>query len=122
MAGNIEEQLLALEHAFWAASTDPDFYEEHVDDDAVLVFPYGVGAMDKEMTIYAVSANEGHWESHEFEGVRVMPFDEDAGLITYRAKATRVGDDGIFKAQVSSAYVQRDGTWKLVFHQQTLVV
>lgn len=122
MAENLETQLLEMEHAFWEASTDPGFYEEHVADDAVLVFPYGVGAMDKEMTIYAVTSNEGQWESHEFEDVRVMPFGEDAGLITYRATATRAGDEGEFNVQVSSAYVQRDGAWKLVFHQQTLVL
>ena len=122
MAEDLETQLLEMEHAFWEASTSTDFYEEHVADDAVLVFPYGVGAMDKEMTIYAVNSNEGHWESHEFEDVKVVPFCEDAGLITYRAKAIRVGDEGAFKVQVSSAYMRRDGAWKLVFHQQTLVV
>jgi len=122
MAESMEQQLLELEHAFWEASTDPDFYREHVAEDAVLVFPYGVGAMDKEMTIYAVNSNEGQWESHEFRDVTVMPFGDDAGLITYRAKATRIGDEGTFRAQIASAYARRDGAWKLVFHQQTLVV
>ena len=122
MAEDLETQLLEMEHAFWEASISTDFYEEHVTDDAVLVFPYGVGAMDKEMTIYAVNSNEGHWESHEFKNVKVVPLGEDAGLITYRAKGIRVGDEGAFKAQISSVYVRRDGAWKLVFHQQTLVV
>ena len=122
MAENLETQLLEREHALWEAATDTGFYEEHVADEAVLVFPYGVGAMDKEMTIYAVNSNEGQWESHEFEDVKVFPFGEDAGLITYRAKGNRVGDEGAFKAQISSVYERRHGAWKMIFHQQTLVV
>lgn len=119
MTDDLTAELLEMEHRFWAAATDPDFYREHVADDAVMVFPYGVGAMDKDMVIYAVTASTEEWASHELEEVRVVPIGDDAAVITYQASADGAADRR-FEAFVSSIYVRREGRWMLVFHQQTL--
>ncbi|MCJ7724882.1 MAG: hypothetical protein MUP76_00630, partial [Acidimicrobiia bacterium] len=72
MTNDLTAELLHLEHRFWEASTDPDFYREHVAEEAVLVFPYGVGAMDKSMVLYTVGANAEEWVSHQFDDVYVV--------------------------------------------------
>ena len=119
MSDDLNAELLALEHRFWEASTDADFYREHLADEVLLVFPYGVGAMDKEMTVYTINASSEGWISHEFEEVQVVPIGDDAAVITYKGIGERP-DDEPFKAYVSSTYLRRDGRWLLIFHQQTL--
>ena len=119
MTDDLTTELLALEHGFWEAATDTDFHREHVADEAVMVFPYGVGAMDKEMVVYTINANTAVWLSHEFEDVQVVPIGDEAAVITYKAIGERA-DDEPFKAFISSTYVRRDGRWLLLFHQQTL--
>ena len=119
MTDDLTAELLALENAFWEGATDADLYREAVADDAVFVFPYGVGAMDKQMVIYAIGANDEDWLSHELTSVQVVPLGDDAAVIAYKAEAERP-DDEPFKAWVSSTYVRRDGRWLLAFHQQTL--
>ena len=120
MSENLEEQLLEMEHAFWQASTDPDFYRKHVAEDVVLVFPYGVGAMDKKMVLYTIGANTEEWENYEISEVGAVSLAEDAALITYKVSAERAVGDEPFEAFVSSVYIRSDGPWLLAFHQQTL--
>jgi hypothetical protein len=119
VTGDLAAELLAMEHGFWGAVTDPAFYEENTSDDAVFVFPYGVGIMDKRMTVYAIRMNGEEWIAHEFTDVQVVPLGDEAAVITYQAVAER-SDDDPFKAFVSSTYVRRDDRWLLAFHQQTL--
>jgi len=110
MPDGLSAELTDMEHRFWDSATDPDFYREHLADEAVLVFHYGVGAMDKQMVIYAIKATAEAWISHEFEAVRVVPIGDDAAVITYKASGERAGD-APFRAFVSSAYVRRNGRW-----------
>lgn len=119
MSDDLAAELLALEQGFWGASTDPSYYEEHVAEEAVMIFPYGVGPMDKRQVLYTVGANAEGWDAYELSEVHVVPLCADAALITYRAVAERGGDDP-FEAFVASAYVRANGDWLLVFHQQTL--
>jgi hypothetical protein len=55
-----------------------------------------------------VSMHEVHW-------VDLAP---DAVVVSYAAAAERDGTDQ-YRALASSAYVLREGTWQLAFHQQT---
>ena len=119
MTDDLTSELLQMEQRFWEAATDPEFYRENVADEAVLVFPYGVGAMDKSMVLYTIGANSEEWVSHEFDKVQVVSLGDDAAVISYKVAAGRSGEDP-FKAFISSTYVRRDGRWLLAFHQQTL--
>lgn len=119
MTDDLTAALLAMEHGFWGAATDPDFYRDNMADEAVMVFPYGVGPMDKAMVIYAIGVSDEEWVSYDISGVRVVPISDDAGVITYKVAAERT-DGAPFKAFIASTYVRRDGRWLLMFHQQTL--
>lgn len=114
-----KEQLVDLEHRFWEAATDVHFYREHVADDAVMVFPYGVGVLDKDAVVYAVGANREPWDEHSIDDLRVVELGDASVLLVYRATAVRAGDDEPFRVLVTSGYASRRGSWKLVFHQQT---
>jgi len=119
VSGDLLAELLEMEHRFWQSSTDPAVYREHMADDGVMVFPYGVGVMDKDMVVYAIGANAEEWAAYDLLEPRAMPLGDDAALIVYKAVAERP-DDEPFKAWVSSTYVRRDGRWMLACHQQTL--
>jgi hypothetical protein len=116
---DLTSELLQMEHRFWEAATDPEFFGEHLADEAVMVFPYGVGAMDKAMVLYTIRANVEKWASFELTEVQLVPIGGDAAVIAYKVTAGRSEDDP-FKAFISSTYLRRDGRWLLVFHQQTL--
>lgn len=116
---DLTAKLEQLERGFWDSSTDTAFYGDHMADDAVMVFPYGVGAMDKQEVLYAIGANREEWSSYELSNVQVVELGEGAAVITYKVVAERTDADP-FKAYVSSTYVRRDGVWILAFHQQTL--
>ncbi len=119
MTDDLTNELMALERGFWEAATDRDFFREHLADEAVMVFPYGVGAMDKAMVLYTIRADVEAWTSLEFTEEQVVRLGDDAAVITYKVAAGR-SDDEPFKAFISSTYVRRDGNWLLAFHQQTL--
>lgn len=115
---SLEEELIALEHGFWEGAADPDHYREHVDEQAVFVFPPGFGVLRKEEVMAQVGASEGPWIEHRLEDVRVVPLGEGAAILVYRATARAEGEEP-FSALVSSAYLERDGRWRLTFHQQS---
>jgi hypothetical protein len=58
------------------------------------------------------------WRDLEMEAEGILQPISDVALLTYRASAVRGGEER-YRALVSSAYVKRDGAWKLAFHQQT---
>jgi hypothetical protein len=112
--------LLDLERGFWEAALDPEHYREHLARDALLVFPWGIGALDYQATIDAIAENDVPWSTYRFESVATRPLGDEAALLAYRVVACREGDPEEFHAWITSVYAVRDGTWKLVFHQQTL--
>ena len=116
----LEDELLDQERALWEATAraDGDYYREHVIDDALFVFPFFV--IGKARCADAVDESGG-WSSFSIEDARVIAFGDDAGIVVYKATARR-GDAAPYVAYMSTAYVKRDGSWKVAFHQQTPVV
>ena len=109
-------ELEALERRGWDALCGPDgaaFYADLMADDGLMVFPGMV--LGKEQTLAAIEAAPP-WASYELADVRVIDAAADAALVTYRATAS---GDGEYRALMTSAYVKRDGGWRLVLHQQT---
>ncbi len=112
------DELEALEREGWAALTGPDgaaFYAEVMADDGLMVFPGMV--LDKTATITAI-AGAPPWQSFELDDVRQIMAASDSGIVTYRAKARRAGEDE-YVALMSSVYVRREGRWRLLLHQQS---
>ncbi len=120
---DLKETLEKLEQDYFRASisADGDFYDRNLSDDALLVFAE-TGSLDKDACVQAVSGSPGDTTgaSWRIEDARLVTLSPDAALISYRAEATRPGGQPA-SILVASAYSRQDGTWKLAFHQQTVV-
>jgi hypothetical protein len=112
----LEKQLLKLEERFWKG--DADFYRRNLTDDSLMVFAEPVGILTKDQTVQAVAAGP-RWAEVQFREVRVVRLTDGAAVVTYKARARHEGGDSEYSALVSSAYVNRRGSWKLAVHQQT---
>jgi len=111
----IETELLDLERRFWTEG--PDFYRRHVDESCLVALPEQTGVVGPDAL--AASVGEGpRWRDVHFDVQGVSEPCAEIALVTYRAHATR-SDGERYASLVSSAYVRRDGEWKLAFHQQT---
>jgi hypothetical protein len=110
-------ELLDLEHRFWSATGDPDFWRERFADDGVVVLEMGM--MDK-ATVMSTQEDAAPWIECSIEDARVLRLGDDAASIAYRVTARRRDEDA-YSAVASSSYARHDGTWQLVVHQQTPV-
>jgi hypothetical protein len=57
------------------------------------------------------------WNHVEIRDAHTLDLGPDARLLCYQVNAQRKGEE--YSALVSSAYVRRDSTWRLAFHQQS---
>ena len=112
---SLEQELLALEKQFWTAG--PEFYRRHVDEQCLLAFPELAGVMSRESVVGTVKEDR-RWSDLVVEEQGFLQLSDSSVVLTYHAKAQRA-DGEHYAALVSSAYVRRDGSWKLAFHQQT---
>jgi hypothetical protein len=71
------------------------------------------GGVDSAEGVYAAP-----WSTFELSDVRVIEHAPDSAIVTYLAEAQREGATP-YRALMSTAYVRRDGRWRLVLHQQT---
>jgi hypothetical protein len=110
-------EIEALERRGWDALSGPGgaaFYEEVLADDGVMVFPGLV--MDKRTALTTMS-EVAPWSRYELSDVRVTTT-EEVGLVTYKAVGQRSGQPQ-YEATMSSVYVRRGDSWKLLLHQQS---
>jgi hypothetical protein len=108
----LEQELYEIEHTL--GDGDGDAYRRHLMDDAVVVVPGD--AMGKEETARAIDAGP-RWDDTAFADERLVRLGDDVALLVYRFDGVR-GDDR-YAALMGSVYVERDGRWRLAFHQQT---
>ena len=116
----LDADLAELERAGSAALASglgADYYREHLTEDALMAFSFGV--MSRRDAIDAMEAAPP-WKSFEIEDPKVVALGDDCGVLVYRATAQRAGQEP-YRAVISSTFVRRDGAWKLAFHQQTPV-
>ena len=109
-----EQELWELEKLFWRGTAE--FYGKTLTEDALMVFP-GM-ALTKDATVESIGAAP-RWKSVDFKDRRVVRLAADAVLLHYKASARRAGDDKPYEPLCTSGHVNRDGAWKLAFHQQT---
>ena len=110
-----------LEQDGWAAlskGTGADFYRNVLADDALMVLPNGV--MGRDATIEAF-LTAPQWTEFKLDDVQEVTIGPDAVLVTYRATASRGGDEPRYEALMSSVYRRTVDGWRLVLHQQTPV-
>lgn len=111
-----ESLVRTFEEQFWRS--DADFYEKHLTDTALMVFPAPVGVLDRQAVVASITA-AARWDDVAMTNVRTTRPAPNMILLTYAATARRAGDKVDYSALVSSLYVEQDGAWKLAFHQHT---
>jgi Domain of unknown function (DUF4440) len=114
----VTADLEALERRGWEALCSPEgaaFYDDLMADEGLMVFPDLV--LDKPATLRAI-AEGPPWRSFLLADVRVLDAATDSGIVTYRAVASRGGQEP-YRALMTSVYARRAGRWRLLLHQQT---
>jgi hypothetical protein len=109
---DLHEDLLSIEHEL--ATSTADAYRRHLAQDAVVIVPGGV--LDRDACIAAIESSPA-WDAFEITDARTLPLGPDAAVLTYHWHARRADD--VYQATLSSVYGRRDGSWRLVLHQQT---
>lgn len=109
------EELLQIDEEL-ARGTGDD-YRARLTEDAVVLLP-GLGALDREACAQAVDAAPGPpWGRIAMTETRLVELGPGAAAVAYRFEGAR--GDRPYVALMTSAYVRRDGAWKLALHQQT---
>lgn len=112
--------LMAIERRLW--TNDPDFYEATYLPEAVLIFPE-VGRIDRGFAIEAIRGENRrgrHWAEVAFDDVATLPLGDGTVLLTYLATARWSDEASPGRTLCATLYVERDGRWRVAFHQQTL--
>jgi hypothetical protein len=116
---DLQDQLLRTERELW--TNNAVLYRDALVPEALLVFPE-TGVITRDTAVEAIRQEnvEGRrWAEVNMHEVRTLPLSDAAVLLTYRVTARWEGEQAPILALASSAYVRRDGRWKLAFHQQT---
>ena len=111
----VENDLISIEKKLWTGGSE--IYRKNLDDNCLLAFMRMAGVSSREEVAGTVE-DADRWRDLDMEVEGVLQPTPDVALLTYRASAVR-GEGDRYEALVSSAYVRRDGAWKLMFHQQT---
>lgn len=108
------EHLWQDEKRFWLDG--PEFYRQRMAPEASMVFPPPVGILRGE-AILAGLAQGPRWQSVEI-AEKTETASGDTVVLAYRATGTRPSAPP-YVALCASTYVRMDGSWYLLFHQQT---
>ena len=116
---DLQEHLLRTERELW--TNNAVLYQDTLVPEALLVFPE-TGVITRDVAVEAITqenADGRRWAEVHMQQVRTLTLSDDAVLLTYRVAARWEHEQAPIEALASSAYVRRDGRWKLAFHQQT---
>jgi hypothetical protein len=111
----LEQKLMELESEFW--SGDAAFYRANLDDRCLVAFTEMSGVMSREQVAETVKGGR-RWADLKMSKKGVLRLGDDVVLMAYEASATSP-DGEPYKALVTSGYINREGAWKMAFHQQT---
>lgn len=115
---NSKESLLELERQLWNA--DEEFYEKMLSEDAVMVFPGPTGILDRSAVLDSLGGAD-RWRHLEFDEERLVDVGDEVVQLIYRATAERSDDGSEYTALVTTTYVEADGSYRVISHQQTPV-
>jgi hypothetical protein len=110
------EVLWDMEERFWTSGADNA--RATTATNAVMVFPYPPGILQGDQ-IWAHLRQTTGWRSVVMAERRVMRC-HDIAILTYRVSAEKA-DVPIYQALCASTYLNDDGTWLRISHQQTEV-
>jgi hypothetical protein len=116
LTDDLPARLLREERAGWEAlkaGRGASHYGRKMTADGAMVVPGSV--LDRQQTVQ--SLRDSRWDGFELHEPRLVRLGEHAGVLIYRAVATR-GDDR-YEALISTTYIWDNGGWKVAAHQQT---
>jgi len=105
--------LLEIERGFWFEGAE--YYERHIADQAVFVFP-GM-RLDKDDGVTSADAAQ-RWKRLEIEDAEVIEVDDKVAILTYNATAQREGQEP-YAGSITTVYRLEGDSPKMVFHQHT---
>tara|TARA_Y100000052_G_scaffold27310_1_gene34609 strand:- start:406 stop:750 length:345 start_codon:yes stop_codon:yes gene_type:complete len=108
------EALWDMERNFWLDGAA--FYESSMAPDARMVFPSPVGILAGEQIVEGLR-RAPRWSSVDFHDETKTSLGETV-VLAYSATGRRDGEDP-YEAFCASTYVQHEGRWVLLAHQQT---
>ncbi|MCM2561281.1 hypothetical protein M8756_00485 [Lutimaribacter sp. EGI FJ00015] len=111
-----EDTLWEMEEKFWIQGADSA--RTMTAKGAVFVFPYPVGILRGDQ-IWREGLVAQRWRTVEFSE-RCFNQEKDIGVLAYRVSAERDGQP-IYEAYCTSSYLNDQGKWQRILHQQTPV-
>jgi Domain of unknown function (DUF4440) len=109
--------LLREEHAGWKAILEGrggEHYARAMTRDALMIVE---GASIGRDGIAASFAGVDPWDAYEIHEPAIIRLGDRAGIVAYRAVATR-GTDTV-ELRMSTTYLYGGGSWHIALHQQT---
>lgn len=113
---SVEQELWGHEERFWLDGAET--FGKRLSGDAVIVFPYPAGILQGQGMLEGLNATP-NWRSVVMSD-RVFRRRGETALLAYRASAERAEED-FYEALCASTYLDDDGDWRLISHQQTPV-
>ena len=111
---NLQKDLLKKEESLWSGGTSA--YRHALDGDCLVAFTEMAGVQTRD-EIANMAGKGPRWHDVDIAVEGFLQPTDDVTILTYRVNAVR--DNEPYSARVSSGYVNRDGDWRMMFHQQT---
>ena len=108
-----KQKLLEIEKGFWFEGAD--YYNKHITDNAIFVFP-GMVLGKKDGVDAADQAPR--WDNLNLSNEKLLKISENAIVLTYHAKGQREGQQS-YEGNITTVYRIKNGEPKMAFHQHT---
>jgi Domain of unknown function (DUF4440) len=118
-AMDLQRHLETIERHLW--TNDPVVYTTSLVPEALLAFAE-TGIIGRDAAVAAIRAEnaEGRrWAEVAFDDTRLLELGPGVVLLSYRARARWSDAATPVSVLCGSVYVERDGGWRLAYHQQS---
>jgi hypothetical protein len=112
---DIQKELLKKEETLWSGGATA--YRRALDDDCLVAFTEMAGVQSRDEIADMAGKSPERWRDVDIDIEGLLQPTANVTILTYRVTAMR--GDQPYSARVSSGYVNRDGDWRMMFHQQT---
>ncbi|HEY1420042.1 MAG TPA: hypothetical protein VGG90_04960 [Candidatus Dormibacteraeota bacterium] len=104
------EDVIEIEKGFWTKANEPDYFKEHMADQALSVIE-PMGFLDKSQAVNMPA--EKPWKDVEMLDLRATEITPDCVIVAYHGKGRREGDREPYQSSIASTYIRADGRWLL---------
>src|SRR5690606_5075873 len=104
-----KDELFEIEKGFWLEGAD--YYERHISEDAVFVFP---GMRLNKVDGVAAADKAKRWTKLDITDAQVIAVADRVAILTYQATSQREGQEP-YSGSITTVYRQEAGGPKMVF-------